>query len=131
MHELAVTENILAIAQRHAQEADAARVTDLHLVIGQLASVLDDSVQFYWDIIAEGTLCAGARLHFERVPAQLVCRQCDQPYTLARELQPCPACGSANVTVISGEEFYLAAIEVEQHEAQVISSHALRQKELL
>ena len=51
MHELAVTENILNIALTHAEKSDAARITNLYLVIGQLSSVLDDSVQFYWDLL--------------------------------------------------------------------------------
>jgi len=46
MHELAVTENILSIASKHAQESGATRVTAINLVIGQLSSIVDDSVQF-------------------------------------------------------------------------------------
>ena len=61
MHELAVTESILNIAVQHASQAGAVRVTDLNLVIGQLSSIFDDSVQFYWDMISEGTICAGRR----------------------------------------------------------------------
>jgi hydrogenase nickel incorporation protein HypA/HybF len=40
-------------------------------VIGRLASIVDDSIQFYWDMISEGTICQGAKLHFKRVPAEL------------------------------------------------------------
>ena len=47
MHELPVTESILEIALRHAQKADATRITDLHLVIGQLATLVDDSIFGY------------------------------------------------------------------------------------
>ena len=47
MHELPVTESILEIALRHAQEAGARRITDLYLIIGQLSTIVDDSIQFY------------------------------------------------------------------------------------
>jgi Zn finger protein HypA/HybF involved in hydrogenase expression len=47
MHELSVTENILAIAEKHARKAGATRVTDIHIVIASFPH-LDDSVQFYW-----------------------------------------------------------------------------------
>ena len=60
MHELAVTESVLEIAIRHAQEPKARNITDLYLVIGQWSNVVDDSVQFYWDIISEGTIAKGA-----------------------------------------------------------------------
>ncbi len=114
MHELAVTESILQIALKHAQQAQASRVSDLYLVIGRLSSLVDDSVQFYWEILTEGTLCAGSKLHFKRVPAQLICLDCGKPYQLDSELEPCPACGSAKVQVTSGDQFFLDSIEIEK-----------------
>ena len=108
MHELSVTESILEIALRHSGEQ---RITDLHLVIGELSTFIDESVQFYWDIVSEGTPAAGARLHFRRVPAQLTCQTCGHTYS-PREALPCPACGSEDIRVVSGEEFYLEEIEV-------------------
>lgn len=114
MHELAVTESILNIANRHAKEAQASRVTDIYIVIGQLSSIVDDSVQFYWDIISEETICAHARLHFERIPAKMVCMDCGHGYTLEGELRLCPQCNSARVQVTSGEEFWLDSIEIEK-----------------
>lgn len=113
MHELPITQNILRIATDHAVHSGATRVTDLHLVIGQLSSIVDDSIQFYWDIISKGTLCEGAILHFERIPARMLCRECGTDYGLERELQACPTCQSARVQVIRGEEFRLESIEVE------------------
>ncbi|MDR3577136.1 MAG: hydrogenase maturation nickel metallochaperone HypA [Anaerolineaceae bacterium] len=114
MHELAVTESILSIAEKHALQADASRVTDIHIVIGKLASIVDDSVQFYWDMIAQDTICAGATLHFTRKEARLVCLDCNQEYILEDELSACPHCGSIHVKVISGDEFWLESIEIEK-----------------
>jgi hydrogenase nickel incorporation protein HypA/HybF len=116
MHELSVTESILEIALRHASSAQAKRITDLYLVIGQLSSIVDDSVQFYWEIITKGTLAEGSRLHFERISTQLNCLDCDNHYSPSDEDFSCPACSSARVKVIAGEEFQLEAIEVETDE---------------
>lgn len=113
MHELSITENIMSIAVDYAEQANATRVTDLHLVIGQLSSIVDDSIQFYWDIISKDTLCAGATLHFDRVSARLQCKDCGTEYTLSRELEACPSCDSIRLTVLSGEEFRLESIQVE------------------
>lgn len=114
MHELAVTESILGIANKHALQAGATRVTDIHLVIGRLSSIVDDSIQFYWDMISQDTLCEGAVLHFKRIPARLKCMNCMNEYELDRELEPCTACGSLQVKVMAGEEFYLDSIEIEK-----------------
>ena len=114
MHELSITQSILDIAVRHGQQAGVQRITDLYLVIGQFSSVVDDSVQFYWDMISEGTLAEGAQLHFERIPARLLCRECQTEYTLeGRELTACPQCDSIQVDILAGKEFRLESIEVE------------------
>lgn len=112
MHELAVTESLLEIALRHAQTAGAAKIADLHIVVGQLSSIVDDSVQFYWDFVSKDTPAEGARLHFRRITAEFICQDCARRYTLADGELGCPGCGSANVKVAAGEEFYLEAIEV-------------------
>ncbi len=121
MHELPVTENILKIALRHAEQAGAARITDLYLVIGQLASIVDESVQFYWDIISEGSAAQGAQLHFRRVPAEMLCLNCNQRYGPTKEELACPHCGGIAVKVIAGEEFYLEAIDVENEQEQKVN----------
>ena len=113
MHELPITQNILAIAERHGRHAGATRITDLYLVIGQLSAVVDESVQFYWDIVSRDTLCAGAALHFERVPARLRCQDCGCDYGLEGELMACPRCDSIQVTITAGQEFQLRSIEIE------------------
>ena len=53
MHELTVTESVLRIACKHAEDARATRVTDIYLVIGSLSSIIDDCISFYWDIISK------------------------------------------------------------------------------
>ena len=72
MHELSVTAHLLELAIEHAQGVQAARITDLNLVVGQLSSMIDDSVQFYWEIVSENTIAAGSKLHFRRIPAELL-----------------------------------------------------------
>lgn len=113
MHELAVTESILEIAVRHAEQQKAKRITELFIVMGQWSSVVDDSVQFYWDMLTENTIAFGSKLHFRRIPVEIVCLDCGHSYTpTARELL-CPNCESTRIKVKTGEEFYLEAIEVE------------------
>ena len=117
MHELAVTQSILKIALQHGEQAGAARITDIHIVMGELSTNVDDSIQFYWDMIAKETLAQGARLHFRRVEAQLQCMACFEKYRPAPGQFACPRCGSVGARIISGEEFYVESIDVEEKEA--------------
>lgn len=113
MHELPVAENVLEITLRHASKADANRVTDLYLVIGQLSSIIDDSLQFYWDIISKDTIAEGARLHFRRIPTQLKCRDCGYQFTPGDDDFACPKCRSAHISITAGEEFFLESINID------------------
>lgn len=113
MHELPVTESLLKISLEHAEKANAKKVTDLHIVIGELASMVDDSIQFYWEVIAKDTIAEQAKLHFHRVPAELQCNACAETYSPTQDELICPRCHSAGAKIIKGEEFFLESIDVE------------------
>jgi hydrogenase nickel incorporation protein HypA/HybF len=113
MHQRAITESLLEIAMRHAQQAGAKRITDLYLVIGQLSSFIDESVQFYWDILSEDTIAEKATLHFRRIPVEMVCLDCQHHYSPGDTDFACPDCSSSRVKVVAGEEFLLEAIDVD------------------
>ncbi len=119
MHELSVTESLLDLTLSHARQAQASKVTGLYIVIGRLSSIVDDSVQFYWDFVAENTICEGAKLYFNRLPAILKCMDCETQYNIEEELTPCPSCGSSHTTILKGEEFYLDSIEIEKESEKV------------
>lgn len=113
MHELSVTQSLLKIALEHAEKAEARHVTDLNIVIGDLASMVDDSIQFYWEIIAKGTIAEQAKLNFRRVPAELQCMDCLEKYRPTDRELACPKCNSVNTRIVAGEEFALESINVE------------------
>lgn len=113
MHELAITEQIADIAIRHGEENAAEQITDLYLVIGELSTVIDDSVTFYWDLITKDTICEGANLHFKRIPAKFKCQDCGKEYQLKDgDLTPCPYCQSNKMDILQGKEFHLDSINI-------------------
>lgn len=113
MHELPITESLLEIALRHAEAANAKRITRLNIVIGDLSSIVDESVQFYWDIVSADTIAEGAELHFERVGGTLRCLACGHTFPLSHESFTCPACGEKQVVAVGGDDFRLESIEIE------------------
>ena len=114
MHELAVTQSILEIALRHAEKQNAKQITDLFIVMGEWSSTVDDSIQFYWDMISDETIAKGARLHFTRKQVVIACLDCGATYTPNSKELLCPKCFSTRIKVKTGEEFYLEAIEIEK-----------------
>lgn len=78
MHEYAVTQSMIAMAVEEANKAEASRIIEIRLVIGDLSTIIDDSVQMYFDIMSEGTLAEGAKLVFNRVKAEFKCKTCGE-----------------------------------------------------
>ena len=114
MHELSITESLLKTACEYAEKNQAKKVTTLNLIIGDLSGVVDESVQFYWDMISENTVCERALLKFEKKKAIMHCLDCSTEFQMDVELMPCPECGSMSLRIVSGREFLLDSIEIEK-----------------
>ncbi|MEA4889768.1 MAG: hydrogenase maturation nickel metallochaperone HypA [Clostridiaceae bacterium] len=114
MHEYALTSRIVEIALETAQKQKAARVSAVSLVIGECSGVLIDSVQLYFDMIAEGTAAEGAQLLVHVIQPQMHCPVCDQNFTRPRFSFACPQCGALGSPTEIGKEFYIESVELEQ-----------------
>lgn len=113
MHEYAVTKSIVHIATEEAAKAGAAKIIEIRLVIGDLSTIIDESVQMYFDIISEGTLAQGAKLSFTRVKAEFECKSCHSKFIKPETGFKCPICGELGTPTGVGREFYIDSIEVE------------------
>ncbi len=114
MHELAVTESLLNTACDYAIKNNAQRVISLNIIIGNLSNIIGDSVQFYWDIISEKTICERSTLVFNKLPAKFICQSCGGEFKINSELLPCPVCQSMDLKTIQGDEFLLESIVIEK-----------------
>ena len=113
MHELHAAQAILEKAIQKANESNARRITNLHLVVGEISTYTEDSVQFYWDDISKGTIAEGAKLIFRAVLAEAQCMNCFTKYHPQEGEIVCPNCKSVGAKILAGEEFYVEALDVE------------------
>jgi hydrogenase nickel incorporation protein HypA/HybF len=111
VHELSLAGAVIDTAERH---AGGRRVMVVRLRLGELRQVVPDSLAFYFEHVARGTLCEGAELEHEVVKAELTCAGCDARFALDGASFRCPQCGSADVAIESGNEFEVESIEVEE-----------------
>jgi hydrogenase nickel incorporation protein HypA/HybF len=119
LHELSVTQAVLDIALAAARDTGARRIGAIHLVIGELGSFVDDSVQFYFDFLSKGTPAEGAILTFSRVPAQALCVACGGRFDVRPPLpEACPNCGGGPYSVTGGRELRVESIEVEDEDSR-------------
>jgi len=111
VHELSLSGAVLNTAVKH---AGGRRVSLVTLRVGRLRQVVPDTLEFYFEFVARGTLCEGARLEQDIVEACLHCARCEREWEIAIPAFRCPTCGGADVEVASGNEFEVHSIEVEE-----------------
>ena len=102
MHELSLAGAVIDTAERH---AGGRRVRSCSLRLGELRQVVPDSLAFYFEHVARGTLCEGAALEHEIVPATLGCsavRRSGLADSASASFR-CPRCGAADVGDRGGE----------------------------
>ena len=112
MHELPITEQIIKIAEEHGQKARASKIERVRLVVGERSGYISESIQMYFDIVSEGTLCEGAELVIETVKPKLKCPSCGTLFERLPMRFDCPSCGTDGEPTEIGREFYIDSIEV-------------------
>lgn len=113
MHELAITQSILDIAQKAAEEHGAKRVQSVRIMLGEYSGVVPQCIQYYFDVISKGTIAEGAMLDIQRLPVVIHCNACNMESQIERLHVSCPLCGSTDLKLIQGREFYIESLEVE------------------
>ena len=113
MHELGITQGILSIALEKANEVQASKINQVNLVIGKLSGVVDECVEFYFDLLSKDTIAAQASLSFHQPTTQLRCRNCAAVFSPNNLDWACPVCRQQKIEIISGRECYVDSIEVD------------------
>ena len=108
MHELGITQELVAVACERAQ---GARVTRIVVEVGKLSTVLPDAMRFCFELCTENTLAAGASLEILEIPGRGRCRVCATEVAMHSALVRCE-CGSTDVEWLAGEELTLKEMEI-------------------
>ena len=109
MHELSLCEAIAGAVNRHAGGQPVKRVL---VRIGHLRQVVPDVLSFNWLMISAGTDLEGSVLEVESVPATVACRACGKTTTLDLPVVACADCFSADVELLTGEEFAVVSLDL-------------------
>jgi hydrogenase nickel incorporation protein HypA/HybF len=118
VHELSIAISLVERACEKAEELGAVRVEALHLRLGPLSGVVKEALLFSFDLAAEGTAVAGARLEIEDVPLTVRCPHCAAERVLpSPQRLRCPDCDTPTPEVVRGRELELSALEVSEDAA--------------
>lgn len=118
MHEMGITQGILASSVEAAEKAGACRITEIRISVGELTEVVDFALQFAFEALTPGTLAEGATLVVNHVGARSLCNDCGAEYDHDRFQMVCAECESLNVTLLKGRELRIDSIEADDNDTQ-------------
>ncbi len=117
MHELSIVESVVEAVTETAAGYPGAKVKSVKLRVGVLAAVVQESLEFCWELATEGTALAGAALVVNAVPIGLHCAACGRDAEIegVQSLR-CPNCGELAAELRQGRELEIESIEIEEPE---------------
>ena len=111
MHELSIAQSIVEMADEVAAK-QGARVLAVNLKLGAMSSVVEEALQFSFEMVAAGTAVEGAALAVEHIPLVVFCPQCAAESTLSTPNLACPRCGELVTRVVRGKELEVVSVEL-------------------
>ena len=113
MHELSIASSILDSVKAEAERRPGTRILKVGVRVGELAGVDPEALSFCFESIVQGTALAPLSLEIEHRPHQNRCPHCARVFQVVDYVVACPACGTSDTDMISGDELELAYLEVE------------------
>ena len=130
MHELSIAASIVETVTESAAAYPGARVKAVHLRVGALASVVEDSLQFCWELATESSPLVGATLVIQKLPVVVHCDACGADSAIeGLHSFRCPRCGAPAADLRQGRELEIESIELDDPEPEAPPGGAAEQVE--
>jgi hydrogenase nickel incorporation protein HypA/HybF len=113
MHELSIVEALIDQVEKELHRAgQPGRAARLELSVGRLSGVNCDSLRFAFNLLAPGTIVAGAEILIHEPKAVCRCHACHAESEIDGLVIQCPRCTSSEITIEGGRELVLQSIEI-------------------
>jgi len=116
VHEYSVVQALLTRVEEAVSAHGAVTVHRLTVQVGELSGLDAELFATAFATFREGTVCAGAALDVERVPARWTCPLCAAAIAAGAVLR-CPTCDTP-ARLSQGDEIILGRIEMEVPDVQ-------------
>lgn len=113
MHEMGIARQILHTVEKYAENNDIKNISAVVCDCGELSLVIPEYLEKLYPVVTKGTILQDAELIINEVDGLAECDDCDEIFNVVRYKGFCPACGSFNKTVLSGQEFLVREIHTQ------------------
>ncbi len=111
MHGIGISEDILKIIKRRAQQQGLSQVKKVKVKLGEIYMVGEEELIETFKTVSKGTIAEGARVEVDLVPIAIKCSDCEKVVRGKEFSLSCPDCGGMSLGVLSGEELIVEGIE--------------------
>ncbi|MBN2587463.1 MAG: hydrogenase maturation nickel metallochaperone HypA [Candidatus Fermentibacteraceae bacterium] len=112
MHEMSLAMDMTRIiGEALGRKAPLERV---NITIGPLSGISAESLRFCFTEIARMEGFGEPELVINHTEARLLCLECRTEYEVADFYQGCPECGSISRRILSGREFTVDSVEIDE-----------------
>lgn len=111
MHETAITSGLMKILIGQATRHGVRRIVKVTVKVGRLRAIEPRQLRACFELFAEGTLAEGAELVIDETAVRGCCNACSREFEVERFHFECPACGSNEISVLSGQELFIESFE--------------------
>jgi hydrogenase nickel incorporation protein HypA/HybF len=121
VHELSIASSIVDTVTESAAAYPGARVKEVRLRVGALASIVEDSLQFCWELATKDTQLAGSALVVHQLPVVVHCAACGRDSELESvQSFRCLHCGEIAADFRQGRELEIESIKLDDPEPEAM-----------
>jgi hydrogenase nickel incorporation protein HypA/HybF len=115
MHELSIVSSIVDTVMESLSTYPGARVLEVRLRVGALASVVVESLEFCWGIATKDTPLERSKLVVNVLPVVMHCLPCGADVELEGvQSFRCPRCGEPCSDLRQGRELEIESFEIDE-----------------
>lgn len=114
MHELSIVQSIVTTVTEALSDRPHIHIQKVRLNVGVLSGIVEDALQFGYEIVTRDTILAGSSLEVITLPIVLYCESCAKLVELdGVQSFRCPDCGRLTGDIRQGRELDIESVEFE------------------
>jgi len=115
MHELSIATAMLEKVREVARQYPGVSAAKLGVRIGEVAGVDPEALRFCFSVLLRDTELEALTLDIQQCPCVYRCLECGEAFSLHDFRPLCPACRTADVQCVSGDELEFVYLEVDDY----------------
>ena len=118
MHEIGVARQIVRTVTDFARENGVTNIREVVVDCGELSLIIPEYLEKVYPAVIGGSVLEKAKLVIEVTPGLAECEECDEIFNVVENRGYCPNCGSFDKKILSGRDFSIREIHVEDEQTE-------------